>query len=68
MENIVLSYVDKYIPTLGWTMDNEDVDIMANILYHSDVIISPGSTVTIEAAIFDTPIVFPTFNPRQQNL
>jgi hypothetical protein len=68
IENVVISYIDKYIPTLGWTMNNEDVDIMANILYHSDVIISPGSTVTIEAAIFDTPILFPIFNPRQQKL
>ena len=43
---------------IRWTMNDKDVDAIANILYHSDVIISPGSTVTIEAAIFDTPIYF----------
>jgi hypothetical protein len=66
--NTYISFIDKFIPTLGWSMKKSDVKMMANILYHSDIIISPGSTVTIEAAIFDTPILVPTFNPRQQGL
>lgn len=56
------SFINKYIPTLGWTMTREDVSHVANLLHHADVLVSPGSTLTIEAAIFDTPTVVPVFN------
>ena len=66
--DIQFSFVDKYYPSLGWTMSTSDVAEMANMIQHSDVIITPGSTVAIEAAIFDRPTVIPVFHPYQPEL
>ncbi len=63
--NVRLSFIDKFIPSLGWTMTREDVFFVANLLRHSDVVISPGSTITIETAIFDTPTIVPIFHTYQ---
>lgn len=63
-----ISQVTGHIPTLGWTMSPEQVAEVANILKHSDVLISPGSTITIETAIFDTPTVFPVYHHYQPAL
>lgn len=60
-----LSYISDYIPSLAWTMTKKDVIWMANLLRHSDVVVSPGSTITIETAIFDTPTVVPIFHTYQ---
>ena len=64
-ENVRLSYMTEYIPTLSWSMTREDVILVGNLLRHSDVVISPGSTITIETAIFDTPTIVPTFHTYQ---
>lgn len=63
-----LSWVTRYIPTLAWTMNLDDVYFMGNLLRHSDVVISPGSTITIETAIFDTPTIVPIFHTCQPEL
>ncbi len=64
-EGVRFSFIDKAIPTLGWTMTFADVVEVANILAQADVVVSPGSTITLEAAIFDRPIVVPIFNDFQ---
>jgi len=66
--DVRVSYMKGYIPTLGWTMTRDDVVHVANLLRHSDVVVSPGSTITVEAAIFDTPCVVPVFHPYQPEL
>ena len=66
--DVRISYINNYIPTLSWTMSRDEVIFMANLLRHSDVVVSPGSTITIETAIFDTPTVIPTFHPYQPEL
>lgn len=66
--NVHLSYITGYIPSLAWTMTREDVMLVANLLRHSDVVISPGSTITIETAIFDTPTIVPIFHTYQPEL
>jgi hypothetical protein len=63
-----LSWIKEYIPSLGWTMTKEDVCFVGNLLRHSDVVISPGSTITIETAIFDTPTIVPVFHTYQPEL
>lgn len=55
----------SYIKTLGWSMTRAEVDDMANLLYHADVVVSPGSTVTLEAALFDRPTIVPAFHEAQ---
>lgn len=66
--DVRLSYIKGYIPTLGYTMSREEVVQVSNMLRHSDVVITPGSTMTIEAAIFDTPIVVPVFHLYQDEM
>ena len=68
--NIVFSH-GSYIPTLGWYIDKAGMIEQVNILAHSDVIITPGSSWVIEAAIFDTPVVvtfYSTLQPEHAKL
>lgn len=68
LPDVRISSICGYIPTIGWTMSRQDVALVANLLRHSDVIVSPGSTITLEAAIFDTPTVVPVFHMYQPEL
>ncbi len=54
-----------YMPGVGWYTDERDYRLQVNILKHSDVIVTPGSSWTIEAAIFDTPVVVPVYSSLQ---
>ncbi len=54
-----------YMPGIGWYTSEEDYRLQVNILKHSDVIVTPGSSWTIEAAIFDTPVVVPVYSTLQ---
>ena len=67
-QDVRLSYVDRYKPVLTWYMTREDVGLVANMLQHADVVITPGTTITVEAAIFDTPTLVPVFHPYQPEL
>lgn len=60
-----ISNIPNQIPALGWTMKKEEVGFVGNLLRYSDVVISPGSTITIETAIFNTPTLFPTYHTYQ---
>jgi CDP-glycerol glycerophosphotransferase (TagB/SpsB family) len=66
--DIRFSYMKGYIPTLGYTMSREEVGFVGNMLRHADVVITPGSTMTIEAAIFDTPVIVPVFHLYQSEM
>jgi CDP-glycerol glycerophosphotransferase (TagB/SpsB family) len=66
--DVRISFIQGYIPSLGWTMTRDDVIAVANLLRHADLVISPGSTITIEAAIFDTPTIVPLFHVYQPEL
>jgi hypothetical protein len=66
--DVRISYINGYIPSLGWTMSRADVIAVANLLHYANVVISPGSTITIETAIFDTPTVVPLFHTYQPEL
>jgi hypothetical protein len=63
--DVRLSYTDRYLPTLTWYMTKDDVVLVANMLKHADVVITPGSTITLEAAIFDRPTLVPIFHTYQ---
>jgi len=62
-KDIVFSKYSRYCPCMRWWPSREEMFLAGNLLRHADVCISPGSTMTIEAAIFDTPTIVPTFNP-----
>ncbi len=61
--DLVVSRFSGYVPGMMWTPRREEVILAGNLLRHADVCVSPGSTMTIETAIFDTPTVMPAFNP-----
>jgi len=63
-ENVVFSFA-SYMPTIGWYTSREDILHQTNLLKHSDVIVTPGSSWAIEAAIFDTPTVVPVYSDIQ---
>lgn len=63
--DVRISYVASFWPSLQWYMTREDMVEMANMLHHADVVITPGSTVVLEAAIFDRPTILPIFHPYQ---
>lgn len=60
-----LSYIEGYIPSIGWTMSRREVEQVGCLMKHADVVVSPGSTITIETAIFDTPTIVPVFHHYQ---
>ncbi len=62
-KDIVFSRYSRYCPGMRWWPSRDENILAGNLLRHADVCVSPGSTMTIEAAIFDTPTVVPAFNP-----
>jgi len=61
--DVVFSRYLGYCPAMRWWPSRDEVVLAGNLLRHADVCISPGSTMAVEAAIFDTPTIVPTFNP-----
>jgi CDP-glycerol glycerophosphotransferase (TagB/SpsB family) len=60
---VILDIPESYLATLGWTMTAEDLRRMAALLRHADVMVNFATTVTLEAAIVDTPTVLVAFSP-----
>jgi len=60
---IVLDIPDRYLATLGWTMTRSDLERMADLVRAADVMVNFATTVTLEAAIVDTPTVLVAFSP-----
>lgn len=63
--NVRLTRYEHYVPTLDWCPTREEVVLAGNLLRHADVCLTPGSTMALEACIFDTPVVIPLFNTYQ---
>lgn len=64
---VVLSF-GSYVKTLGWCMTRDEVDEMANMLCHADIVITPASTLSIEGPIFDTPTIVTLFSTVRPDL
>jgi hypothetical protein len=60
---IILDIPDRFMATLGWTMTRADLDRMAALLRHTDVMVTFATTVTLETAIVDTPTLLVAFSP-----
>jgi hypothetical protein len=60
---VVLDIPERYLATLGWTMTSADMQRMAALLRHADVMVNFATTVTLEAAIADTPTLLVAFSP-----
>lgn len=59
---VTVSRYQHYVPGLAWTPTRDETILAGNLMRHADVLISPGSSMVVEAAIFDTPVVVPVFN------
>lgn len=66
--DVKLSFVDRYWPALSWYMTRSDMELVGNMLRHADAVITPGSTITLEAAIFDRPTLCPIYPTHQPDL
>jgi CDP-glycerol glycerophosphotransferase (TagB/SpsB family) len=53
------------MPAIEWCPMHQDLIEQTNLLRHSDVIITPGSSWVLEAAIFDRPTVVPVYSDLQ---
>lgn len=62
--NIKISFA-SIMPGIMWCPSKKDLIEQTNLLRHSDVIITPGSSWVLEAAIFDTPTVVPFYSDLQ---
>ena len=60
---VVLDIPENYLATLGWTMTGADMRRMVALLRHADVMVNFATTVTLEAAITDTPTLLVAFSP-----
>ncbi len=60
---IILDIPERYLATLGWTMTRSDLERTAALLRHADVMVNFATTVTLEAAIVDTPTLLVAFSP-----
>lgn len=63
--DVRFSRYEHYVPTLNWCPTREEVITAGNLLHHSAVCVTPGSTMALEAALFDTPTLVPIFNNYQ---
>jgi CDP-glycerol glycerophosphotransferase (TagB/SpsB family) len=60
---VILDIPERYLSTLGWTMTISDLERMAALVRHADVMVNFATTVTLEAAIVDTPTLLVAFSP-----
>jgi hypothetical protein len=65
---VVLDIPERYLATLGWTMSCDDLERMTALLRCADVMVNFATTVTLEAAITDTPtllVAFSSIDPEE---
>ncbi|MCA1644713.1 MAG: CDP-glycerol glycerophosphotransferase family protein [Chloroflexi bacterium] len=60
---IILDIPERYLATLGWTMTQADLERMAALVRHADIMVNFATTVTLEAAVVDTPTLLVAFSP-----
>jgi hypothetical protein len=63
-----LDIPERYLATLGWTMTGADIERTVDLLEGADVLVNYATTMTLEAAIVDTPtllVAFSTIDPEE---
>jgi hypothetical protein len=63
LPEVILDIPERYLATLGWTMTVADLERMAALVQAADVMVNFATTVTLEAAIVDTPTLLVAFSP-----
>jgi hypothetical protein len=60
---VVLDIPENYLATLGWSMECSELQRMAALLRSVHVMVNFATTVTLEAAVTDTPTLLVAFSP-----
>jgi len=60
---VIMDIPERYLSTLGWTMTVDDLERMAALLREADIMVNFATTVTLEAAIVDTPTLLVAYSP-----
>ena len=63
---IRFDFPGRYSPFIKWNPDRSEMVHLANTLKHSDVVVNIASTITIESAIMDTPVINVGFSTVQE--
>ena len=63
--DVRFSQFDRSMPNMSFSPTREDAILAASILKHARLLISPGSTMVLEASIFKTPALVPVYNDKQ---
>ncbi len=56
-KNLIIDYPAVYKEGVGWIQEEEHIQNFIRLLKTSDVVVCVASTISIDAACFDTPIV-----------
>lgn len=62
--SLAFSTPGEKLPTLAWNPSWKDTLLLANIVRYSDVVVNVASTLTLEAALLDRPVVIVAFDPN----
>ena len=54
--------------TFQWTFTSDDIIHLANSLFHSDVVVNVESTISLDAAAFDRPVIMIAYDGVQKQL
>lgn len=67
-DNVILDLPAVRSSSLMWDIAKADMQHLAEIMLHSDVTLNAVSTLTIDSAIFDTPIIGIGFDGHERKL
>ena len=56
-ENLIINLPAIYEKNMGWIQEKEHIEDFISLLKFSDVVVCVSSTITIDAACFDTPVI-----------
>lgn len=64
-KGVHVDFPGRYSQALQWDPDRSEMASLANTLRQTDVLVTVASTVAVEAAIVDTPIVLVAYDPEE---
>jgi hypothetical protein len=65
-ERVAISYPSLQKSNIRWSMKNEDMDELTDIIHFSTLNINSGSTVSIDALVLNKPVIIAAFDARRK--
>ena len=63
--HVRFDWSSNYVDRVGWTPDRAEMVRLSSIIRHADVVVNISSTISLEAAVLDRPIINIGFNPTE---